>query len=44
MGESNTLLYVIAAIVILHILVGIGYLVYKIGSAPSSDPDTEEED
>jgi uncharacterized membrane protein YcfT len=37
MGESNTLLYVIAAIVILHIVAGIGYLVYKIGTAPSSE-------
>lgn len=33
MGESNTLLYVIAAFVILHFIAGIVYLVYKIGTA-----------
>jgi len=41
MGESNTLLYVIAAFVILHIVAGIGYLVYKISTAPVSETPDE---
>lgn len=40
MSDSNTLLYVIAGFVILHIVVGIGYLLYKIGGAPA--PSEEE--
>ncbi len=43
MGESNTLLYVIAAIVILHIVAGIGFLVYKIGTAKPMDNPNEEQ-
>lgn len=43
MGESNTLLYVIATIVILHIAAGIGFLIYKIGTAPAVDRSQEEE-
>ena len=42
MGESNTLLYVIAIFVLLHIVVGIGYLVYKISTAPDSTVEVEE--
>jgi len=30
MRDSNTLLYIVLAIVILHFIVGIGYLVYKL--------------
>ena len=44
MGESNTLLYVIAIIVILHIVAGIGFLIYKISTAPTVDRTLEEED
>lgn len=44
MGESNTLLYVIAFVVILHIVAGIGFLIYKIGTAPTVDRTLEEED
>jgi hypothetical protein len=44
MGESNTLLYVIATIVILHIVAGIGFLIYKIGTAPAVDRSQEEEE
>lgn len=42
MGESNTLLYVIATIVILHIVAGIAFLVYKIGTAKPSDHNPDE--
>lgn len=34
MGESNTLLYIIAIIVILHIVAGFGYMIYKMESTP----------
>lgn len=37
MGESNTLLYVIASFVLLHFVAGIIYLVYKISTAPPSN-------
>ena len=42
MGNSDTLLYFIAGFVLLHILVGMGYLIYKIsGTAPKpSDEET----
>lgn len=30
MNNSNTTLYIVAAIIILHFLVGFGYLLYKI--------------
>lgn len=38
MGASNTLLYVIAAVVILHFIAGIAFLVYKIGTAQPVSP------
>mgnify|MGYP000568353075 CR=1 FL=1 len=44
MGESNTLLYFIATIVILHIIAGIAYLVYKIGTAEPSPALAEKEE
>ncbi|WP_367390219.1 hypothetical protein [Lewinella sp. LCG006] len=44
MGESNTLLYVIAFVVILHIVAGIGFLIYKISTAPTVDRTLEEEE
>ena len=37
MGESNTLLYIVAVIVIVHIVAGIGYLLYKIGTPAASE-------
>lgn len=40
MGNSDTLLYIIAGLVLLHIVVGIGYLVYKM-SGPIG-PDEEQ--
>nr|WP_181898258.1 hypothetical protein [Allomuricauda sp.] len=30
MGRDNTLIYVIAGIILLHFIVGIGYLLYKL--------------
>jgi hypothetical protein len=39
-----TLAYIIAAIVILHFVVGIAYLIYKINSAkPNEDMSKENE-
>lgn len=43
MGESNMLLYIVAGIVIIHIVAGIGYLLYKIGKAPAPDTSPEKE-
>ncbi|MEZ4991804.1 MAG: hypothetical protein R2824_15395 [Saprospiraceae bacterium] len=43
MGESNTLLYIIAAIVILHIVAGFGYMIYKMEGAPKTDKADQEE-
>ena len=39
MGESNTLLYIIAIIVVLHIVAGFGYMIYKMESAPRKEPE-----
>lgn len=36
MGSSNTIYYVVGAVIIAHFLFGIGYLIYKINNAPSS--------
>lgn len=44
MGESNTLLYIVAIIVIVHIVAGIGYLLYKIGRTPAPEETTEQND
>ena len=30
MDNSNTTIYIVAAIIILHFLVGFGYLIYKL--------------
>jgi hypothetical protein len=30
MNNSNTTLYIVAAVIILHFLIGFGYLVYKL--------------
>lgn len=38
---SNTLIYIIAGIVILHFVVGIGYLIYKISGDKSSKKEEE---
>lgn len=45
MRGDNTLLYIVVAIVILHFLVGIGYLVYKLaGPVKKSEPESEKND
>ena len=43
MRGDNTLLYIVVAIVILHFLIGIGYLVYKL-AGPIKKPIREEEE
>ena len=42
MGASNTLLYVIATLVVLHFLAGIAYLIYKISTATPVETAMEE--
>ena len=45
MRDDNTLLYIVVAIVILHFLVGIGYLVYKLaGPVKKSELEAEKND
>ncbi len=45
MRGDNTLLYIVVAIVILHFLVGIGFLVYKLaGPIKKSEIQTEKKD
>ena len=41
MGNSDTLLYFIAGFVLLHILVGMGYLIYKICGTAHKPSDEE---
>ncbi|WP_170110482.1 hypothetical protein [Flavilitoribacter nigricans] len=44
MGSSNTLLYIVAIIVIVHLLAGIGYLLYKIAGTPAgSEPEENDQ-
>ncbi len=43
MQEGNSLTYWIAAIVLLHFVVGIAYLLYKIGGAGKQAPAEQEE-
>jgi hypothetical protein len=42
MRDSNTLLYIVLAIVILHFIIGIGYLVYKL-AGPVKKKEEENE-
>jgi hypothetical protein len=30
MNNSNTTLYIVAAVIILHFIIGFGYLIYKV--------------
>ena len=41
MGISNFWIYTIAAIVILHVLVGFGYLMYKLSPKKKDKPKDE---
>jgi len=37
MNNSNTTLYIVAAIIILHFVVGLGYLIYKMNKKNDKD-------
>ena len=41
-ADDNWSLYVIVAIVAVHFIIGIGYLIYKIAKAPSSSSAEEQ--
>ncbi|MCD8399443.1 hypothetical protein [Tenacibaculum finnmarkense] len=40
--NSNTFIYIIASIIILHFLVGFGYLIYKMTKKPASQKEDEK--
>jgi hypothetical protein len=37
MGNSNTTLYIVAAVIILHFVVGFGFLIYKMTKKNDKD-------
>ncbi|MFA9371154.1 MAG: hypothetical protein ACERIH_05550 [Labilibaculum antarcticum] len=39
MNNDSTLIYIVAGITALHFLVGMGYLLYKLGRSPKSKKD-----
>ena len=41
--NTNLFLYIVIAIVVLHFLVGIGFLIYKINSAPTRPRENSDE-
>ncbi|MCG8250947.1 hypothetical protein [Tenacibaculum finnmarkense] len=41
--NSNTFIYIIASIIILHFLVGFGYLIYKMTKKPACQKEDEKE-
>ncbi len=42
MRGDNTLLYIVLAIVILHFIIGIGFLVYKLAGPVKKSDDNKE--
>jgi hypothetical protein len=42
--SDKTFVYIIVAIVVAHFLFAVGYLIYKIYSAPKSEEDSFEND
>jgi hypothetical protein len=45
MRDSNTLLYIVLAIVIIHFIIGIGFLAYKLlGPVKKSDENKTKEE
>lgn len=41
-GTDNSTLYIVVAIVALHFVIGIGYLVYKIANSKPRKPDNKQ--
>jgi hypothetical protein len=43
MRTDSSLIYIVVAITALHFLIGIGYLLYKLGRSSKSQKDESEE-